>query len=584
MNIDLAAGRGADAIHGAFDRYHELFRRLTRKAQERFEARDWAGIRRLTTERLDLHPKIAARTFERLTQDLGQQTGDHALWAAMKTAYTHSILGRDDFEIAQTFFNSLTRRAFSHVGVDPAIDYVADDFPLPYKGWEMSSARLYAVRRVDAAVIARVLENTGFKVPFRALEEDARLAAERLESGLVAAFGSAEVDGFETLRPVFLRNKAAYVIGRVRRGERVLPVVLALLNGREGLRVDAVLTTEDETSTVLSFARWYFHADVPNPREVIGFLQSILPRKRISELYLAIGYDKHGKTEFYRDLMTQIAAVPEQFVVAPGQPGQVMAVFTLPSYEFVFKIIKDVFPPTKHTNRREILARYREVQRHDRVGRLVDFQEFEHLSFPAARFSPELLEQLLRVAGKTVWLRGSEVVIDHVYVGRRVVPLDLFVRDAPAAEVAAAVVDWGQALRDLAAANIFIGDILPKNFGVTRHGRVVAYDYDELRPLVACNFRRFPQARNDFDALSDQPWFGVAADDVFPEELHSFLGLRGRLFELFHQHHAELFDVELWRAMQEQNRRGEIIDFFPYGEASRLRTEKAEPELLLSAG
>ncbi|NJL28227.1 MAG: bifunctional isocitrate dehydrogenase kinase/phosphatase, partial [Thermoanaerobaculia bacterium] len=317
--------------------------------------------------------------------------------------------------------------------VDPAIDYVADDFPLPYKGWEMASARLYAVRRVDAGVLTKVLENVGFHVPFRALEADAQLAAKRVEAGLLAAFGSAEVDGFETVRPVFIRNKAAYIVGRVRRGERVLPVVIALLNRRDGLRVDAVLTTEEETSTVFSFARWYFHAEVPNPREVIGFLQSILPRKRVSELYLSLGYDKHGKTEFYRDLMAQIAAVPEQFVVAPGQPGQVMAVFTLPSYEFVFKIIKDVFPPTKHTNRREIVSRYREVQRHDRVGRLVDFQEFEHLSFPAARFSPELLEELLRVAGKTVWLRGSEVVVDHVYVGRRVTPLDLFVRDAPEA-------------------------------------------------------------------------------------------------------------------------------------------------------
>ncbi len=572
VNADTASAQGADAIHLAFERYRRRFRLLTRRAQDGFEARDWAGIRALTVERLDLRSKRIAATFALLRKQLGERLADKAVWAAMKERYTRAILGRDDFELAQTFFNSLTRKAFAHAGVDPSIDYTSEEFPLPFRGWELASARLYIVRQVDAGVVRRILQDAGFNAPFRDLDGDARLAAERIERGLLEAFRSAEIEALDVLRPVFIRNKGAYVVGRARRGAAVMPVILAIHNEAGGLGVDAVILTEDEASVVFSFARWYFHADVDSPREVIGFLQSILPRKRISELYISLGHNKHGKTEFYRDLMGQIAAKHELFVPAPGQRGLVMAVFTLPSYEFVFKIIRDVFPPSKHTTRRQVMAKYRDVMRHDRVGRLVDFQEFEHLSFARGRFSGPVLDELLRDASRSVWLDGDQVVVKHMYVGRRVTPLDVYLRAAAEGDAEAAVINWGQALKDLAAANIFTGDILLKNFGVTRHGRVVAYDYDELQSLTACNFRRFPPSRDYDDELADEPWFSVAENDVFPQELETFLGLSGHLREIFTAHHGDLLDVPVWHAMQERNHRGEVIDVFPYAETSRLRS------------
>ena len=573
------ADRGADAIHRAFDRYRRDFRRLTRRAQRGFEARDWAGIQGLTVQRLDLHSKRIASTFKRLGGALGEQLADRTTWAKMKDSYTHAILGRDDFELAQSFFNSLTRKAFAHVGVDPAIDYVSDDIPLPYKGWELASTRLYAVRRVDAGTIARILEDCGLRTAFECLADDARLAAEHIERSLDRRFHGREIEALDMLRPIFIRNKAAYVVGRARRGAELLPIVFAIVHRQGGLRVDAVLDTEDETSIIFSFARWYFHVDVGAPREVIGFLQSILPRKQISELYISLGYNKHGKTEFYRELMQHIAE-HERFVVAPGQPGLVMSVFTLPSYEFVFKIIRDVFPRVKRTTRRQIMQRYREVLRHDRVGRLVDFQEFEHVTVPRSRFAEPLIDELLRVASKSVRLKEpasraaaprGDVVIDHMYVGRRVTPLDIYLRQASPADAEAAVIDWGQALRDLAAANIFTGDVLVKNFGVTRHGRVVSYDYDELCPVSQCNFRRFPASRGYDDELASEPWFSVAEDDVVPQELETFLGLDPEMREVFTRHHGDLFDVDFWQAKQEQKRQGEVIDIYPYPETRRLR-------------
>ena len=562
--------RAADIVHRAFEDYHALFRTITRRAKERFERQDWDGIRRDTVKRLALHKQSLGETEESLHLTCGDGVAGREMLAAMKEAYTRAILGRDDFEIAQTYFNSLVRRLHPHAGVDPDIDYVASDFPLPFGGWEMASARLYAVRSLDGPVIVKILRDAGFHRPFADLERDGERVAARLVSVLEQRYGGTEIDALDVLRPIFVRNKAAYVVGRARRGREILPVVLVVVHETEGLVIDAVLWAEEDVSVVFSFARWYFHADLASPRQVIGFLHSLLPRKRVAELYISLGYNKHGKTELYSDLLKVITNSQDRFVRAPGTRGLVMAVFTLPSYEFVFKVIKDSFPPSKKTTRRQVMAKYREVLQHDRVGRLVDFQEFEDLVFPRHRFSDEMLDELLSVAGKTVWLDGDRVVINHLYVGRRVTPLDVFLRTAEPAAAEAAVRDWGQTLKDLAAANIFAGDMLLKNFGVTRHGRVVFYDYDELCPLVDCNFRALPVARDPIEELAAEPFYAIADDDVFPEEFATFIELRGPLRQTFDELHGDLMTTELWRGMQQRNRAGELIDFYPYTQAQRL--------------
>jgi isocitrate dehydrogenase kinase/phosphatase len=352
----------------------------------------------------------------------------------------------------------------------------------------------------------------------------------------------------------------------------VAPVVLALLHGPGGVEVDAVLASEDEASVVFSFACWYFLVAADPPRAVVGFLRSILPRKRIAELYISLGYHKHGKSELYADLSHQIQGTDEQLVRAPGKEGLVMKVFTLPSFEFVFKVIKDCFPAAKRVTRRQVQANYRLVLHHDRVGRLIDFQEFEDLTLPRTRFAPELLAELQAEAGGQLREEGGELVVHHLYVGRRVEPLDLFLAaDRPLAEKEAAVSDWGWCLRDLAAGNVFAGDLLLKNFGVTRHGRVVFYDYDELAPLTALRFRRLPPTPDDLAELASEPWFGVAEEDVFPEEFPRFLELTGGLREGFLAEHGCLLDPGWWKDIQERNRGGELVDVFPYPEHRRLR-------------
>ena len=570
MDLQLTAAQGADAIHRAFDQHHRGLRAITKRVKQRFEERDWEGIHRDTLEKLELPSWSVDETIGILRGQLRDRLADRTVWAAMKEAYARAILGRDDFEIAQTYFNSLTRKVFAHDGVDPAIDFTTEELPLPFQGWEMANARMYAVHRIDAAVVRRVLEDAGFRVPFRDLPGDAALTAERLDQGIAEALGTPEIDALDVLRPLFFRNKGAYVVGRARRGEIRVPVVLALVNPQEGITVDAVLHTEDETSVVFSFARWDFHVDVASPRQVIGFLRSILPKKRTPELYIALGYRKHGKTELYRDLMAHIAGTEDRFVAAPGASGLVMSVFTLPSYDFVFKVIKDAFPPQKNTTRERVKEKYRTVQVHDRVGRLVGFQEFEFLTFPRSRFASELLDELLAAASRTVSVHGEEVLVRHCYVERKVAPLDLYIQQTDPAQAEAAVLDWGRCLKDLAAANIFPGDVLLKNFGVTRHGRVLSYDYDELCALTDLSFRELPPPRDELEEMSAEPWFGVGEDDIFPSELLTFLGLQGELREAFLREHGDLFGVELWRSLQERLRQGEVVSFYPYGESRRL--------------
>jgi isocitrate dehydrogenase kinase/phosphatase len=578
VDLPTAAARAAEIVEQDFADFHASFLAATRRVRTLFEGRDWAGVRRETVERMRLQSSYVGRSLNEVRGIVGRAGADPAAretWRALKAAYTRQVVGRDDVELAKTFFNSLTRKVFSHVGVDPAIDYQSEEIPLPFAGWEMAAARMYAVPRVEPALVERVLADARLDAPFADRAADARLAAAAIERGLEARFGGRDIEALDVLRPVFFRNKGAYLVGRARRGGETMPLLFALLHGEDGVRVDAVLTTEEDASIVFSFARWYFHVHVDSPRQVIGFLQAILPRKRTAELYNSLGYIKHAKTELYRAIVGEVRRAEEPFKVARGQRGLVMAVFTLPAFDWVFKVIRDRFPPQKSTTRWEVMRRYRQVLEQDRVGRMVDFQEFEHLPLPRERFSDELLDELLEAAGETVRVDGDSVVFDHVYAERRVTPLDVFLQEAEAAAAEAAVVDYGWCLRDLAAANVFPGDLLLKNFGVTRHGRVVFYDYDEFSPLVDLDFRRFPEASHPDQEMASEPWFSVEEHDVFPEEMRRFLGLEGRLREVFEEHHGELFDVDFWHRMQAAHEGGEVIDFFPYGEERRLRPEAA---------
>ncbi len=566
---------GAASARESFAAYQAEFKHISRRAKRRFEQRDWRGAQADALERLGLRDRCIAHAVEELRGVLGAAASDPLLREQMKASYARDLSDRPDPELARTFFNSVTRRIFGTVGVNPRAEFVSSDVePQPAVGG-VPIFRSHPLTSTLAELMAAILRECPFDAPFRDLEGDARLAAAEVEAHLRAEGDPRPIDAVEVLRPVFYRGKGAYLVGRLRRGSSVSPLILPLLHGDGGVYLDAVLLSPNDAAIVFSFTRSYFHVDVDRTAALVGFLKTILTQKKTSEIYISIGYNKHGKTVLYREIVEHLARTSDRFELARGDRGMVMIVFTLPSLDVVFKVIRDRFAPPKTVSRQDVMQKYALVFRHDRAGRLVDAQEFEDLVFERDRFTPKLLDELLGEAGETARLVGDRLFIRHLYTERRVVPLNLFIRERDEAAARDALLDYGRSIRDLAATNTFPGDLLLKNFGVTRTGRVIFYDYDEICLVTECNFREIPPARDDGEETSGEPWFYVGENDVFPEEFIRFLGLPERLRDDFLASHGEVLTAAFWRRMQESHRAGEIADIFPYKETQRLRSGRA---------
>ncbi|MEO1334491.1 MAG: bifunctional isocitrate dehydrogenase kinase/phosphatase, partial [Myxococcota bacterium] len=514
--------RLAHALLEVFDLYRGEFKELTRQAKVWFETRAWLEHQKGTSDRLDLYAKWVQRGLAQARILLGASLKDEAVWRVAKGTFSRLIAYRNDEDLAETFFNSVGRANLLIVGVRPDLEFASFDNELLPSGEEMPIFRSFHRTHSTEAVVSEILTAYRFDAPYEDIERDARLAAQAIDMYVERSWTYGDFDVVELAEPIFYRNKGAYLVGRVRRASRILPFVLPLLHREEGICVDAVLLSETEVSVVFSFTRSYFFVNAERPCELIGFLRSILPAKPIHELYIALGFVKHGKTALYRNLNRHLRFAADRFVMAPGIKGMVMSVFTMPSYPVVFKLIKDAFDYPKQTSKAEVKNSYRLVFKHDRVGRLIDAQEFEYLSFDRDLFEPDCLDELLEVASENVQIQGDKVVVQHVYTERRLTPLNLYVEQVSSPKAEAAIIDYGNAIRELAAANIFPGDLLIKNFGVTRQGRVVFYDYDELCLLDDCNFRFLPPSYGDFDEGGGQSFY-VGDNDIFPEELGNFL-------------------------------------------------------------
>jgi isocitrate dehydrogenase kinase/phosphatase len=569
MSTTSLAQQAAAAIHRAFLEYEARFTAITRRARLRFEHREWRKAQDDAVERLTLYRSVVDATVAALMELLEAQVRNAFVWREIKAVHARLSQGRLDTELSGTFFNSITRRIFTTVGVDPNIEYL-DFIRDPDEQGPGDQPGLWTFKggRPTADIVTDILSSLPFRPEYHDLSRDAVLSARAIDRELASHPG--RLEAIEILPPVFYRGTAAYVVGRMRVGDALLPLVFAFLHPEEGIVTDAVLMHPNEVSIVFSFTRSYFHVDIERPHLTISVLRSIMPRKPVDELYTAIGFNKHGKTVFYRNLMRHLETTDDRFDIAEGEPGLVMTVFALPAFNAVFKIIRDRFGAPKSTKRETVRARYDLVFVHDRVGRLADAQEFEHLEFDRARFAPALLDELLTAAASSVRVEGERVIIRHLYTERRVTPLNLYLKHAAPQAGRDAIVDYGCAIRELAAANIFTGDMLLKNFGVTRNDRVIFYDYDELCLLTECNFRAIPETDDPLMEMSAEPWFSVGERDVFPEEFRPFFVFPGPLGEAFLSRHADLLEVAFWKDMQERQVAGEIVDVLPYREEARL--------------
>jgi isocitrate dehydrogenase kinase/phosphatase len=556
----LAARR----IAGAFAEYNAEFRAITRRAPLRFDALDWKGGQRDAVERIELYDRFVARTVAELRAMLGDRAQDRSLWTQIRADFGARIAGLPDTEFTKTFFSSISRRLFGTVGVAPEIEFVATDLdPLAHVTSTVTT-NTYSNHGSLALLFEDLLGDVRFRSPWRDLDNSIRHVTTEVLAHLATRGEQRAVQRVEVIRPVFYQISRAYIVGRLIGRNFLVPLVIALKNSDGGMLVDAVMLAEGDVSIVFGFSRSYFHADLEHVAEAVVFLKSLLPKKPVSELFTVLGRARQGKTERYREIMRHLADTPDRFVPAPGQRGLVMVCFTLTSFDVVFKVIRDRFPYPKNVLREEVLAKYQLVFRHDRAGRLVDAQEFRRLRFPKALFAPELLAELLAETALTVREDGEHLVFDHMYIERRMTPLDLYLRAASPAAGEQAALEYGQCIRDLAHTNIFPGDLLLKNFGVTRHGRVIFYDYDELCLVTDCHFRDLPAAANPEDEMRGEPWFYVGEHDVFPETFLSFVAFDAAQRAALLRTHGEIFTARFWQQVQRRLLEGEVLEVLPY--------------------
>jgi len=568
LSRDELVEQCASALVRAFAEYNNEFRVITRRAPQRFEDREWRGSLRDAVERIELYDRYVNRAVIQMRARLGEDVSERAIWSSVKRRFTELIETLPDREFDKTFFNSVTRRTFGTVGTDAAVEFVALDLDPIGSITTPIETNIYLNRGSLEWLFEEVLADFRFRTPYLDFDRSIRIITNEVRSLCEADSDASRpplvVEQIEFIHTVFFQMTRAYLVGRISGKGWMRPFVLALKNSDSGVLIDAVMMDESSMSILFSFTRSYFNADLAHVGQAVVFLKSILPRKPVSELYTVLGRAKQGKTERYRELFKHLQKSEDQFVHAPGDRGLVMICFTLPSFDVVFKIIRDRFAYPKNVLREEVLKKYELVFKHDRAGRLVDAQEFKRLKFPRARFCDAVIEELRNEAANTVHFEGGEIVIDHLYIERRMTPLNLYIRNSPLESAQLAVLDYGQCIRDLAVTNIFAGDLLLKNFGVTRHGRVIFYDYDELCAVTDCHFRDLPQARNDEDEMRAEAWFHVNENDVFPETFMQFLGFDKQLKELFLHVHGEVMTADWWRSIQQRLQEGDVLEVLPY--------------------
>ncbi|MBK7053251.1 MAG: bifunctional isocitrate dehydrogenase kinase/phosphatase [Rhodoferax sp.] len=610
----------AKAMMDGFNRHYRLFRTESARAKHRFETSDWHGQQRAQRERIEFYDLRVRECSNRLEREFkaGEQPMD--IWQQVKLHYIGLLVNHHQPELAETFFNSVNTKILHRTHFHNDFIFVRPAVSTEYIENGESERRptyraYYPTRANMREVLATMVKDFDLRCDFEDLERDCGF----VECVLTTALGDAKLRAnfqVQVLTSLFFRNKGAYIVGKLINGFNEFPFALPILHTAPAaaspepqrppatflpthdvlntkLAIDAVLWSEDELLMLFSFARAYFMVDMEIPSAYVQFLRSMMPRKPRNEIYNALGLAKQGKTLFYRDFLHHLRHSSDKFRIAPGIKGMVMLVFDLPSFPYVFKVIKDYYPPQKDTTREQIQGKYLLVKQHDRVGRMADTLEYSEVAFPRERFEAELIAEIEKFAPSQLEISDRdgdgrvEVIIKHVYIERRMIPLNIYLQEAFDAgganasdtsavavrareQIERGVVEYGNAIKDLVAANIFPGDMLWKNFGITRHGKVVFYDYDEIEYITDCNFRRVPQPRNEEEEMSGDIWYSVGPRDVFPETFGPFLLGNPAVREIFMKHHADLLDVAYWQRHKDRILAGDVIDVFPYEREKRF--------------
>ncbi len=568
----------ASTILVGFNKHYSMYREISAQAKALFEQRDWHGIQSIGAERIQMYDLRVREAVEVLRREHAANALSDEVWAEAKKEYISMLVNHKQPELAETFFNSVSTKLLykkyynnQFVFVKPAIstEYIDSDPP--------TFLSFYPSHQGLRGCLKDILNHAGWQVPFADINRDVvnilRAARDYLQQHGDWPLNELNLH-VQVLNSAFYRNKSAYIFGQIINGSQRHPFALPIVHNDAGALVaDAALFEPRQISVLFSFARAYFLVDMPVPSGYVQFLQQMLPMRSPGDLYTMLGLHKQGKNIWWREFAQHLQYSNDKFILAPGVKGLVMSVFTLPSFPYVFKVIKDVFGPNKDFDQEYVRQKYLLVKKHDRVGRMADTLEFANIALPKHRCDEEFMNEMRTLAPSQIEETDDLFIVKHAYVEYRLKPLNLFMQKANPADKAAAVIDYGFALKELASANIFPGDMLYKNFGMTRFGRVIFYDYDEIEYMTDCNFRSIPPAPNPEYEMSGEVWYPVHPGDVFPEEFGPFLLGEPDVRQVFMQHHRDLLTPEFWQGKKERLLRGELDDFYPYPQSLRFNPD-----------
>lgn len=564
-----------------FDKHYRLFREVSIEAKARFEAGDWHGLQQLQRDRIAFYNDRVHESVALLQEEYDAERIDDGIWQQIKLHYIGLLTNHHQPELAETFFNSVCTRILHRSYFNNDFIFVRPAISTEYIENEESPTRptyraYYPGSRDGmAACFERIVHNYQLEVPFENLKRDIGYVLRAITEHF-GEFRIAPNFQVHTLSSLFFRNKSAFIIGRVLNGDQTYPMAIPVIHGASGkLVLDTVLLRPEQLLILFSFAHAYFMVDMEIPSAYVTFLRDLLPRKSRAEIYTSLGLQKQGKNLFYRDFLHHLQHSSDRFISAPGIKGLVMLVFTLPSFPYVFKVIRDTFPAPKETTRELVKSKYQLVKQHDRVGRMADTLEYSDVAFPLSRFDEALVRELEQHVPSMLEYQRSkdgseELVVRHLYIERRMTPLNIWLHEGSDEQVDHGILEYGNAIKELMAANIFPGDMLYKNFGVTRHGRVVFYDYDEIEYLTDCNIRRVPEPRNEEEEMSGEVWYTVHPHDIFPETYRTFLLGDPRVRAAFLRHHPDFFDAAMWQHHKDRLLAGHVHDFFAYQSKERF--------------
>lgn len=564
----------AEKILKGFKSYMFFFNTYTSLAPVHFRERNWIETQINHRQRLRLYKDLLIPLAKECIEILKQHATEPASWAYVKSHYSKLIAEMYNVELAETFFNSVVRKILPKTVVNEEFMFVMEGFDAYDIPDNSDLIRTYPSSWGLEKIIRKILEDYDFGTPYMDKEQDVKYLIQSVKEVILSRYNVSPDTKTQILKSVFYRNKAAYLVGRTYLGHKWMPFIIPMMNGPKGIFVDTLIFDPHMMSNIFSFTRSYFMVEAKKPSQIIAFLRSVIPHKKTHELYNALGFNKHGKTLLYRDFLIHLDQSSDSFEIAPGIKGMVMTVFTLPSLNLVFKLIKDHFEPPKSMTRQEVREKYKLVSLHDRVGRMADTHEFEYFAIPLNRISKELLQELRNTVNSLISIENDQLIIKHLYTERKMIPLNIFLENCTKEDGISVAKDYGRSILQLAQANIFPGDMMTKNFGLTRQKRVIFYDYDEIEFLSDMNFRKKPKAETYEQIYAPEPWYTIAKNDVFPEDFKRWMIGRRDIKDEFIQYHEELFDAEHWKQIQKRIASGELIHAYPYPEEIRFRPEQ----------